>query len=64
MDEDALSPEDAYEAGLIWCVRRLPVGYAIELAGPDDHVMDRQTALTVVRMSLERGELVSLVVPQ
>lgn len=64
MDEDAISLEDVYDAALIWCVRRLPVGYAIELAGPDDHVMDREKALETVRRSLERGELVSLVVPE
>ncbi len=62
--EDALSLSDAIEAALRYRIVRTPEGVAIEPGDSDDHLLDEQQALGLVRVALERGDRVKIVVPE
>lgn len=60
--EDALSLNDAIQAALIYRVVRTEDGVMVELGEADDHLLDLEQVLDIVRVFLERGHLVSVVV--
>lgn len=60
--EDALSLNDAMQAALIYRVVRTEDGVMVEHGEADDHLLDLEQVLDIVRVFLERGHLVSVVV--
>mgnify|MGYP006976741530 CR=1 FL=1 len=60
--EDALSLNDATQAAIAYRIVRTDTGVVVEHGSSNDHLLDLQQALAIVRMFLERGHLVSVVV--
>lgn len=56
--EDALSFRDAYEAALRYRVVRTPDGVVIQAGTANDHLFDIDQAESMVRVALERGDVV------
>lgn len=60
--EDALSTADAVDASLRYRVARTPNGVVIEPGSANDHLFDLKEAMALVRVALERGDQLSIVV--
>jgi len=57
--EDAISLSDALGAALRYRVVRTPDGVVIQPGTADDYLLDIEQAVEKVRISLERGDLVT-----
>ncbi|MGJ4727719.1 hypothetical protein [Luteimonas sp. SDU101] len=60
--EDALSLNDAAQAAIAYRIVRTNTGVVVEPGTSNDHLLDLQQSLAIVRVFLERGNLVSVVV--
>lgn len=56
--EDALSLRDAFDAALRFRITRTPEGVCIEPGTSDDHLFDLDQIDSIIRVALERGDLV------
>lgn len=53
---------DAAQAAIAYRIARTDTGVVVEPGTSNDHLLDLQQALAIVRVFLERGNLVSVVV--
>ena len=61
--EDALSLTDAVDASLRFRVVRTPDGVAVEGGTANDHLFTLDQATSMVRVALERGDVVDIDTP-